>query len=337
MAIDTTLVTEFLARAETGDRRGALARIRELVTGGMPVDGVLATLAATQYEVGLRWQAGMWTVAQEHAATAVCEAAVGGLPAPDPPPADAHRVAVVCGDGEWHVLPARLFAERLERRGLSVLFLGGSVPPSHLVETLPAHQLDAVAVSCTLSLNLPGAARTTAAAHACGLPALVGGVAVTGHPHRATAIGGDATPKDAAEAVAVLDRWQRDGRPALLRGRPRGEGGALLSQLDAIVTDIHTDLLDAYPAVRDYDEHQTELTLEDLAYHVRYLAAAEDIGDPSIYIDMVTWLTDLLLARNVPLEAMTATLEILQRVLTLRGFRRFTPVIEQAHESLLAP
>lgn len=331
------MVAEFLARADAGDRRGAMARTRELAAGGVSPEEILATIAAVQYEVGLRWQAGMWTIAQEHAATAVSEAALTALPPADPAPPGAPRVALLCGDGEWHVLPVRLFAEQLERAGAVVHFFGGSVPPEHVVQTLPTLRVDAVAVSCTLCVNLPGTARTIAAAHACGLPALVGGAAVRGRPDRVRAIAGDASPVDAAEALAYVVRWRQDGRPTPPPRHGRGEGGALLQHLDAIVSDAYSSLAAAYPAVREYEDLRMQYLREDLAHHVRYLATAAEVGDPSIYVEMVVWLTDLLLARGIPVEAVLASIDVFTRVLTVRGFKDSIGVLERARSELLAP
>lgn len=335
--VDPALVKEFLARAEAGDRRGARVRVRELSSHGVAAEAILALIAAVQYEVGLRWQAGMWTVAQEHAATAVSEVAVAALPVASVPDVEAPRVGVVCADGEWHVLPARLFAEQLERTGVAVYFLGGSIPPGHLVETLPTLRLDALAVSCTMPLHLPGAGRTVAAAHACDVPVLLGGAAVSGRPERVAAVGGDALPDDSAEVAAYVDDWRTSGRPTPPPRRGPGHGGALLQQLGAIVVEALAELTKTYSAARDYSDEQLERTREDLAQHVRYLGVAEEIGDELIYVEMVAWLTDLLLARGVQLEAVIAGLDGLSRVLALRGLDHFKPVVQRARVELLRP
>jgi methanogenic corrinoid protein MtbC1 len=119
-----------------GDRRRATEVAFDLLYRGVPADAVLTELVGVgQVEVGLAWQDGRWDVAQEHRASAVAEAVIQAVAQQAWPTAlraggERGRVAVVCAEGEWHVLPGRLVSEVLRLRGFDVDFARRSRPSS---------------------------------------------------------------------------------------------------------------------------------------------------------------------------------------------------------------
>jgi hypothetical protein len=90
-------------------------------------------LAPAQVEVGIRAQRDDWSVADEHAATAITEVVLSVLalrqPAPTPRPAP---ICVTTPSGEWHGLAARMVAEGLRARRWDAIFLGTDLPDDHL-------------------------------------------------------------------------------------------------------------------------------------------------------------------------------------------------------------
>src|SRR6476660_9580772 len=135
---------------EEGAEQEAVTFSLELLDRGVTALEVLLKLvAASQAEAGSRWAGNRWSVAQEHAATHVNEQVVAAVAAHTrKTPPTAGRILVACVDGEWHSLPARLFAEVTRLHGWEVRFLGASVPGPHLVSYLHQHDPLAVAVSC---------------------------------------------------------------------------------------------------------------------------------------------------------------------------------------------
>lgn len=119
-------VEEYLRIAERGDTHAAMALIRRLKRSGVEVETLVELVRTAQIEVGRRWFNAEWTVAQEHAATAVSDAVLNHLVGQPPTGASSGRVAVVSAEGEWHVLPVRLLVRRLEDVGWPVWFPGGS-------------------------------------------------------------------------------------------------------------------------------------------------------------------------------------------------------------------
>ena len=327
---------DYLRLVLRGDRRDALSLVRRLEGEGVDAGSLLGFVGHAQREVGLRWQRDECSVADEHAATAVNDAVVAAVMEATSRSPEAGRIAVVCADGEWHVMPARLLAHRLELDGWETWFAGGSMPPEHLYATLPSLEVDAVALSCTLSLHLPGAARTIAAIHAAGLPVLAGGRAFDEDGIRARAVGADAHAGSADEAIDVIRRWRDQSPQNLASSEPADENAAagMLADEPRLVAEAYGALSARLEDLAGYDERQRQRTREDLSYHVRFLAAAMFTGDQSVYVDMVTWLAEVLEARGVPSRVLGLTLDILTEVAGIRRHDSAMDVLRAASAAL---
>jgi methanogenic corrinoid protein MtbC1 len=318
-SIASDLVDRFLEHIERGEPRRAVELSVDLLEAQGVAPTVTGFLAPAQREVGSRWQRGRYTVAQEHLASAVVEDVLG-LSAPyTPPPQDTqHTVALVCAEGEWHGTPARMASLLLREAGWRVHFFGASIPPDHLRTTLADLGPQAVAVSCTLPLALPGAARVIEVAHGLGLPAVVGGAAFDPGGFRAAQLGADGCFADVAVAAEQLRRWIEQP-PVLASSAPPGEGtfqrGVLSVQRDGIVDDAYAELERRLPVMAHFDSRQRHHTREDLGYLLSFADVALLVDDPSILSDVVIWLDDLLAARGLPPQVMDETLQALRSVL----------------------
>ena len=259
-------------------------------------------LAEVQQAVGDLWQQNELTVADEHAATAIVDLALAAacLEAERPPHAPGGTVVVACAEEEWHVMPARMFAEQLRAAGWDVVFLGASTPAEHLQRFVAAEQPAAVAVSCTVPLYLHGARRATAASHAAGVPVLAGGAAFGTGPNRAAAIGADAWASTLDGAVATLSRWVSNRPPLaapLVDDAPALAAGA---ERPMIVERAMSALASRYPPLADYTNWQLARTREDLDYILRFAEASILTGDDSIITSFASWLKSVLAARGLP-------------------------------------
>jgi methanogenic corrinoid protein MtbC1 len=313
------LVERFLEHVERGEPHHAI----ELSVDLLEREGVDSTirgfLAPAQREVGARWHVGRYTVAEEHLASAVVEDVLGLSTPFTRPPSDAeHTVALACAEGEWHSTPARMASLLLREAGWRVHFFGASTPPDHLRTTLADLGPGAVAVSCTLPLALPGAARVIEVAHDLGLPAVVGGGAFDPGGYRAAQLGADGCFQDVAVAADQLRSWTEQP-PVPATSAPPGEGtfqrGVLSVQRDDIVDDAYVELERRLPVMGRFDDRQRHHTREDLAYLLSFADVALLVDDPSILSDIVTWLDDLLAARGLPPQVMDETLQALRSVL----------------------
>ncbi|WP_443046947.1 cobalamin B12-binding domain-containing protein [Streptomyces sp. HB2AG] len=322
---------EFFAAVSDMDEHRAVDVVHRALDDGLAPESVLLeVIAPAQARVGAEWAAGRFTVAREHAATAISDRAVGALachPAARTEPRRG-RATVTCVDGEWHAFPARLLAETLKLRGWRVDFLGAHVPTPHLIAHLHATGPEVVALSCSLPVRLPTAHATITACQAAGVPVLVGGAGFGADGRYADLLGADAW---AATATEAADRLERHG-PLRLTPHVPGDPLAPLPHLEdqeyTLVSKARADLVGAtvaglgerFPALRDYSPRQLEYTREDIGHVADFLVAALYTGDPQLFTDFLGWTVRILGARGVPAHSLALGLELMAQ--QLRDFPR---------------
>src|ERR671914_12503 len=208
-------VKRFVDHLARRDRKAAVGQALGLLEAGAPVqDVVQVLLGAAQAEVGRRWEANQWSVADEHAATAITDAVLGALAWRVEAAEDQGHVVITCAEGEWHSLPARMAAEVLRAHGWQVTFLGASTPADHLRRFVAEVGAVAVVVSCSVPIFLGGALRSVQAAQSEGIPVLVGGRAFGPDDLRADRLGADGWAPDPVAAARLLESW-RQQRPGV--------------------------------------------------------------------------------------------------------------------------
>lgn len=310
-AVPSTAVEEFLDLAISGQRTRAVRFVLGLLDDGVAVSTLIhEVLTAAQQRVGERWQRGEWSTADEHLVTGVTQATLDALASTASDTDAQGSVVVACAEGDWHALSSQLFAESLRAAGQGVVSLGASTPAGDVASFLEQRRPDALAVSCSLPLAYLGVARVADAAHAHGVPVLAGGRALT--QARAARLGADAWAVDVDEARAVLRAWQHD--PPQVAGEPMQLNPAavrLESAAEELAERAFTDLERAFPPMGDYTDWQRSRTREDLAYIVRFAAAARLVDDATVFTDFHSWLADLLDARGVVATALPAGLAAL--------------------------
>lgn len=263
--------------------------IADLLDHGHSPDMVINDLlASVQLEVGRRWESGHWSVAQEHAATAVVQSALGVVAQRITVPAPRGHVVVACVEQEWHSLPARLLNERLRLRGWDTTFLGASTRAEALHEHVAGSEAHAVVASCQMGMSLPGLARAIDAVHEAGLPVVAGGAALGIDEIRAKNLGADAWTDNVDRLDAILQRWAKE--PVEQTASAKSDGGEHL-QLLAIAGDLVASLQDQLP--EDWPTQRGDL--ENL---VGFLAGAVVSGDDRVFGDYGCWMEGLVLARG---------------------------------------
>jgi methylmalonyl-CoA mutase cobalamin-binding subunit len=223
-------------------------------------------------------------------------------------------VVVTCAEEEWHVLPARMFAEQLRAHGWDVIFLGASIPADHLTRYLARRPVVAVGVSCSVPVHLPGARRSIAAAHEVGVPAMAGGAGFGTTPVRALAVGADAWATSVEDAHRTAASWS-SAVPALARPRDNGEQMALAADRQVVIEEAMADLAAHLAEMGAYSPWQLQKTREDLDYVVRFVEAALLTGDDTVVIEFMEWLVPLLRARGVPSSAVVLGIRSVGRCL----------------------
>ena len=199
----------FLEALIAPDPERALSIVEGEMEKGEPFESVcLEIIQPALHEIGKLWQSAKVSVAQEHVATAICQNVLARIFRPGDRPSEPTRTLVAsCPDGELHGLGLRMVADFAQRKGWKVHFLGTSVPLEHLRSFVESHGPEVVAISTSLSINLPSARDAfEVLAKLPRRPYLVaGGNAYAGREGPAATVGADAFAPDARTFLEVLD------------------------------------------------------------------------------------------------------------------------------------
>jgi len=273
--------------------------------GTGPEDITLRLLQPAQREVGQRWALGSWSVAQEHAASAVTDAALAALSAAVPARPEGDPVVVACPQAEWHGLAARMVTQLLRWRGVAADHVGTLASDAALDELLAERRPRALALSCTMTSALPGVARAVEVAARHGTPVLGGGTGFGPRGRYARAVGVTAWDAHASQVVGRLARWDSTGCPDRQHPVPEPIGyRRLLRHRCDIAEEIADRLLEGEVVDPDGAE-----ILRDAAEQVVAVAlAAARTGHAAILDDGVDELVAVLTKRPEPMSAIAARL-----------------------------
>jgi methanogenic corrinoid protein MtbC1 len=205
--------TAYLDAVREGNRRLALNVVARAREAGHGVERIyLDVFQRTLREIGRLWQENAISVADEHLATAITQAAMARLyeqtftGALDEGP----TLIAACADIERHEVGLRMLCDLLELDGWQTSYLGASVPIDSLVALTRKRRPDVVALSASLAPHLPRLrAMITSIRDAMAEERpliVVGGRPFVEDPSLAARVGADFTARDAAEAVELLRR-----------------------------------------------------------------------------------------------------------------------------------
>ncbi len=210
----------FLDALLAGDRQGVdrvVDRVLERGDGLGPL--YLDVVQPAMREIGRLWQENEISVAEEHLATAITQAAMGRAFERAYQWHDSRTPTMIaaCVDDERHQMGLRMLCDLLELEGWDTAYLGASVPTEALVSIVEKRCPDVVALSATIAPHLPrlrAAIEGIRAAHVATQPLVIaGGRAIGDDDALARRLGADLSAPDAARAVAMLrDRFSHAGR-----------------------------------------------------------------------------------------------------------------------------
>lgn len=201
----------FLDAIVAGNRRRAFEVADTALSGGMDIRALyLEVFQPALREVGRLWQQNRITVADEHLATAITQAAMARLyerlfaSATGTGP----LMVAACAEGERHEVGLRMVCDLLEMEGWDTVFLGAAVPTPDLVRMICERGPQVVALSASIAPNVPQVeAAIRAIRQGCGTSQpviVVGGRPFAADPELAPRLGADVTATDAAEAAERL-------------------------------------------------------------------------------------------------------------------------------------
>lgn len=314
---------------EDRDAGRAIEVALERIAQGTGLDEIVAALTHVQREVGARWQRNEWSLADEHAATATIDRVLAAVAETIDQPAVLPSVVVVCAEDEWHTLAPRMIACLLRARRWDCRFLGASIPAAVLSRDLAAEAPLAMLLTCTLPSSLPGAMRSIAAAHAAGVPVLVGGLAFGDGPGRALAVGADGWAPHAWTADAILQEWAAESRAP----GPGPVAAASYEQLRArraVLVDRGASLKQESGDVGPRGGEEAHEVLLDLVVH---LEVAVLTCDPTILTAHLAWRADVRTRRALDPQVLPAAVVFLKAALDAQDLREAAAMLSEGTDA----
>ena len=287
---------DYWAAVSAGDAAGAHAVAARALADGTDVETFLQEVVVeAQRRVGELWATNDWSVAQEHAATAVSEAVVRRL-ADTLPVGSGPLLLVGCAEREWHAMPALVLTTTLRARGLDAVHTGASTSRDELVSAILDRGPRAVLLSASLSSSLPRLRRQVEAVRGTGTPVVVGGRAFTGGERWRT-LGATASAASPAHAVAVLADLPRHVGPAVPLAHPGAtESRTLQAAADRVVRDVLA-ALDLGDLALPPDDWRVVLATHT-SHVVDSVASALLCDDASVLVEARAWLGEVVTGRG---------------------------------------
>jgi excisionase family DNA binding protein len=216
------------ARLIAGDETGAWGLLEAALASDMtPEDVLLKLLAPTLRSIGLGWERGDLSIADEHRASAVAARLISRLGARFTRRGVKRGVVILAApSGEHHAAPVAIAANLLRWRGFEVVELGADTPAEALADIMVREpDIVALGMACTTDAACRAAQRATAIVRRTSpdVPILLGGAAITDAEH-ARKLGADVfTGGQADEVVRAIEHLVDNGRVA--RGGESGPSG----------------------------------------------------------------------------------------------------------------
>ena len=207
----------YLAAIRSGDRRQAFQIIDAARDAGLDLAGIyLGIFQPALREIGCLWQNNELTVAEEHLATAITQAAMARAyeRAFTWRTEGSRTLIAACADVERHEVGLRMLCDLLDLEGWHTTYLGSTVPVESLAAMVRRLRPNVVALSVALSPHLPRLRAMIAAIRDAlgdaGPLIIVGGRPFLDDPSLAQRLGADLTARNAVDAVRLLgDRVSR--------------------------------------------------------------------------------------------------------------------------------
>jgi excisionase family DNA binding protein len=210
------------ARLVAGDEAGAWALVEAALAAGMaPDESLLELVVPAMRLVGVHWESGKCSIADEHRATAVATRLVARLGSRFAPRGVRRGTVVLAAPaGELHGLPVAIGANLLRWKGFNVAELGADTPAAALAEAVASEAATSTSaggggtrspLTVGIASTVDGGSRSVRSAIAevrrcCpDVPIMLGGAAITGAA-QARRLGADIyTGKRADELVRAVE------------------------------------------------------------------------------------------------------------------------------------
>lgn len=277
--------------AMAGDAGGLYRIASGLMDEGVAFDTLLFDyLMATERSVGQRWAQGDYLIAEEHAVTAAIETVISLMTGMFDQPQGAPLVIIATPEGDDHSLPARAVAAHLLYLGYRTNFLGANLPSQDLGDFLETEPPAAMVLSVAMTSQLLGARSVIDAAHAAGVPVLVGGKAFGEGGTWASTVGADAWVGNLRDVYQTIESWVDEGAPQLATATEISKDLAnLIDHRGTVLARADQALgVSAHPRLKD-----------EAGLLLSAVEAALLTGDDQVTVDMLDWQEATLMSHDL--------------------------------------
>jgi len=170
------------------------------------------------YEIGMLWERGEISVAQEHMSSAIVSRVMATCSMVDT--ASSRRVrgkaVITSAPNEFHEIGAWMISDLLEQDGWEVRYLGANTPVNDLLNLLRSFRPDVLALSVTMPFNILEAKGMIEAVRKekalDTMRIMVGGRPFNDIREMWRSIGADGFAANAEDAIRLADEWRIDVR-----------------------------------------------------------------------------------------------------------------------------
>lgn len=204
------LMQQYLGAVLAGNRLQAQSLVLTAFREGLTIrDVYLDVFQPALYELGLLWEKGQVSVAQEHLATAITQTILSALYAEVPMNFYRDESALVaCLSGNYHQIGPRMVADLLALEGFDTRFLGANTPENSLLEMIEETRPQVVGLPSTMNWHVDAIRQTIdhirADFHTYRPTIMVGGLAFNLIDGLWQRVGGDVWGPDAGQAIDNL-------------------------------------------------------------------------------------------------------------------------------------
>ncbi len=207
------IMEQFLGALLRGEHQDCLKITEELVSTAVDLRSFyLQVIQPAMFRIGLLWEQGDISVAQEHLATAIVSRVMASLyPRFIIVEQTKGRALISAAPNEHHELGARMVADLLELDGWDVRYLGANVPVEDLQSMITNYKPFVLGLSVGMAFNLDKASKIIASVR--NNPKLqdtrimLGGQFLHNNPEAGHSIGADGWGADGSTAVEMADKW----------------------------------------------------------------------------------------------------------------------------------
>lgn len=207
---------EFLSSLIEGDTRKSLQIASSLCNSNKDIERFYVhIIQSSMYEIGLLWEKGKISVAQEHLASSIIGRVISNIYIEKIKAKRTRgRAVVTSATNEFHEIGSWLISDLLEANGWNVKYLGANTPKRDLLDFADSFKPDIIAISITMPYNANYASDLISSLKSQkstkNTKIMLGGHIVNRFGQLTKIAGADGTADNARSAIDLAEEWRNN-------------------------------------------------------------------------------------------------------------------------------